>query len=465
MSFFERACRLVVPVATPIVIFFRSAIVVARCGRRGLRRSRRPASSCSTARRSRRPSCGRRVMRELLDVEVEVLGSRCDRLVERGAHPHDVVLREAELLGDGIGDGRLEALAGLGLVVDDPRGVRGLAGRDRELACRQGLQSAARRARCSSSTGSSCRRRGRRRRLRRRPRRAHGRCGREQQTQGYLSVRSRATNHSMVEENRVPLSSRYGLCSSRSVKSSKLNPGETTQLTSVSPSDGSVRCQTPQERAPGRDARGLRPGPSVTIAPSTGEAPSPPSWSASGVRPVPEPDLVGGDDVPGGCLPRRQQEVDQRRGGSFAAIGGDRRSAVQVLRYQPPSGCGSSPSSTARADGTTHSMQLARRPCVARPGSVMTAPLRRRADRSRTVADQRVASVEDGRDGATRRRPRRVRPGHRRPGSPRHRRTRGRPRRRRRGARCDRVPTSSPIACAPPSVAADRRRECRSERP
>ena len=51
--------------------------------------------------------------RELLQVEVEVLRAGRDGLVEGGAHPDDVVLGEAELLGDGVGDGGLEALAGL----------------------------------------------------------------------------------------------------------------------------------------------------------------------------------------------------------------------------------------------------------------------------------------------------------------------------------------------------------------
>src|SRR5919106_2206391 len=48
---------------------------------------------------------------DLVDVEVEVLGPRAEGLVERDDRPVHLVLREPELLGDGVGDGALEALA------------------------------------------------------------------------------------------------------------------------------------------------------------------------------------------------------------------------------------------------------------------------------------------------------------------------------------------------------------------
>jgi hypothetical protein len=40
-----------------------------------------------------------------------------DGRLERGAHPHDVLLREAELIGHGVRDGCFEALARRRVVV------------------------------------------------------------------------------------------------------------------------------------------------------------------------------------------------------------------------------------------------------------------------------------------------------------------------------------------------------------
>ncbi len=71
---------------------------------------------------------------ELLQVEVEVLRPGRDGLLESCAHPDDVRRGEPEFLGDGVGDRGLEALTGLGRVVDHPGVVGGLAGADRELA-------------------------------------------------------------------------------------------------------------------------------------------------------------------------------------------------------------------------------------------------------------------------------------------------------------------------------------------
>src|SRR4029079_5057743 len=49
--------------------------------------------------------------RDLVDVEVEGLGTRRDRVVERRDDPDDVTWSEAEAIGDRVGDGALEALA------------------------------------------------------------------------------------------------------------------------------------------------------------------------------------------------------------------------------------------------------------------------------------------------------------------------------------------------------------------
>jgi len=64
--------------------------------------------------------------RELLDVHVEVLGARGDGGIEGGAGPLDLVLAEAHLLGDRVGDGGLIALAALGIVVFDVGRVCGI---------------------------------------------------------------------------------------------------------------------------------------------------------------------------------------------------------------------------------------------------------------------------------------------------------------------------------------------------
>ena len=61
--------------------------------------------------------------RELVDVEVEVLVARLVGLVERRRHPLHLVRREAELVGDGVGDRRLVALA-VGRVVVRTTGRR-----------------------------------------------------------------------------------------------------------------------------------------------------------------------------------------------------------------------------------------------------------------------------------------------------------------------------------------------------
>jgi len=72
--------------------------------------------------------------RDLVDVEVELLLARRVGGVERLLDPDDVVLREAQLLGDGVGDRRLEALAVAGVVLGEPRFVRRGVGADGQLA-------------------------------------------------------------------------------------------------------------------------------------------------------------------------------------------------------------------------------------------------------------------------------------------------------------------------------------------
>ena len=59
--------------------------------------------------------------RDLVDVEVEVLGAGLVGGVERHLHPGDLVGGEAELVGDGVRHGGLEALAVGRVVVDEPR--------------------------------------------------------------------------------------------------------------------------------------------------------------------------------------------------------------------------------------------------------------------------------------------------------------------------------------------------------
>ena len=77
---------------------------------------------------------------ELLDVDIEVLGPRCDDGIEGGAHPHDVVVLKTKFFGDGVGDGGLETLTGLRFVVLHPRREGGLAGGNRQLAVRESLE-------------------------------------------------------------------------------------------------------------------------------------------------------------------------------------------------------------------------------------------------------------------------------------------------------------------------------------
>src|SRR5687768_5138336 len=64
-----------------------------------------------------------------------------------------------------------------------------------------------------------------------------------------------------------------------SSKSSKSNPGETTQETSASSAEGTVRCHTPA----GTTACGTWPAatstPTSTVSPSTGAEPAPPNCS------------------------------------------------------------------------------------------------------------------------------------------------------------------------------------------
>ncbi len=72
--------------------------------------------------------------RHLVDVEVEGLHAGREGLVEGDALPDDGALVVAELLCHGVGDRRLEALAVGGLVVLEPRLVRRLVRRDRQLA-------------------------------------------------------------------------------------------------------------------------------------------------------------------------------------------------------------------------------------------------------------------------------------------------------------------------------------------
>ena len=68
-------------------------------------------------------------VRDLVDVEVERLLARRDRLVEGRVDPDDLALGEAEPLRDRVRDRRLEALA-LGGVVDLPRPALRLAARE-----------------------------------------------------------------------------------------------------------------------------------------------------------------------------------------------------------------------------------------------------------------------------------------------------------------------------------------------
>ena len=74
--------------------------------------------------------------RDLVDVEVEVLVARLVRRVERHLDPRHLVLGEAELLGHGVGDGRLVALAVGRVVVDEPRLVGRRVGADGQRARR-----------------------------------------------------------------------------------------------------------------------------------------------------------------------------------------------------------------------------------------------------------------------------------------------------------------------------------------
>ena len=100
-----------------------------------------------------------------------------------------------------------------------------------------------------------------------------------------------------------------------SSKSAKSKPGETTQLTSASTSDGTVRCQTPA----GTSACGWSAS-TTALDSSDGFAPVPPTssvtapWWAS--HSSSEATLCHADDSPAG-----QQEVDERRGRADPAVG------------------------------------------------------------------------------------------------------------------------------------------------
>ena len=77
--------------------------------------------------------------RDLVEVEVELLRTGLDDLVEGHGHPGDLLGGVAELLGDGVADGGLVALTVGGVVVDEPRlEGRGVGG-DREGARGDGL--------------------------------------------------------------------------------------------------------------------------------------------------------------------------------------------------------------------------------------------------------------------------------------------------------------------------------------
>ena len=72
--------------------------------------------------------------RDLVDVEVELLGARRVGGVEGDDDPFHLVLGEPELLGHRVGDGALEALAVGGLVVLEVGRIGGLIGPDRQRA-------------------------------------------------------------------------------------------------------------------------------------------------------------------------------------------------------------------------------------------------------------------------------------------------------------------------------------------
>ena len=76
---------------------------------------------------------------DLVDVEVELLGSGRVARVEGLGHPVDILRRHAELLREGVHKGRLVALLVGGLVVDEPGFVDGAVGPDGELAWGVGL--------------------------------------------------------------------------------------------------------------------------------------------------------------------------------------------------------------------------------------------------------------------------------------------------------------------------------------
>ena len=70
--------------------------------------------------------------RVLLEIHVEALRSGLDRLVERGAGPHDGIALVAHLGSDGVGNGGLESFAGLRGVVEYPWEEGRFAGGDGE---------------------------------------------------------------------------------------------------------------------------------------------------------------------------------------------------------------------------------------------------------------------------------------------------------------------------------------------
>gem|GEM_PF-3670573 len=75
---------------------------------------------------------------ELLDVEVPVLCARSDCRIEGRTLPYDLILGEAQLLGDCVGNCGLVAFTGGRIVVKNPRGVSGIAGGDGELTLGDG---------------------------------------------------------------------------------------------------------------------------------------------------------------------------------------------------------------------------------------------------------------------------------------------------------------------------------------
>jgi hypothetical protein len=132
-------------------------------------------------------------------------------------------------------------------------------------------------------------------------------------------------------------------------KSSKWNPGETTQLTSASSSPGRARCHTPAgTRACETWSAAV---PTCTVPVGSGDGPSPPSSRRT--TPVcasqtsSERTRCQAEDSPAGRRNQISVAVGRTRpSGSVTCA-----SATQVCRNQPPSGCGSR-ASRAASSGT-----------------------------------------------------------------------------------------------------------------